>query len=75
MDPETLSADELAYHRALVARVKAAQAAWQSWSDHIGAKYRLTEGDAISEDGDVLRRRPPAAAAPAPSLVPSSDGG
>lgn len=59
---ETLSPDELAYHRALVARVKAAQvaqAAWQSWSEHLSAKYRLAERDAISETGDIVRTEPP----------------
>jgi hypothetical protein len=58
MDQETLSPDELVYHQHLTAQVKAAQAAWHSWSVHLAAKYRLGEGDGITEQGDVVRGEP-----------------
>lgn len=52
---EHLSDDELAYHRRVLVEVKAAQAAWASWSQHIGGKYQLGPKDTVSEDGVVAR--------------------
>jgi hypothetical protein len=50
-----LSRDELAYHEKVVAQVNAAQAAWQSWSTHIAAKYELSGGDMVDDKGQVTR--------------------
>lgn len=52
---DVLSPDELAYHQSLTAQLRAAQAAWQSWSAHLSAKYGLAEGDSITETGEVIR--------------------
>jgi hypothetical protein len=55
-DAPTLSRDEIAYHLRLVAQVSAANAAWQSWSAHIAAKYELAQGDAVDEKGAIVRK-------------------
>ena len=52
---ERISEDELAYHARLIAEMKAAQAAWQSWSAHLSAEYELHEGEGIGEDGTIYR--------------------
>ena len=57
MVQQTISADELAYHRRLAAQLRAAQAAWESWSAHLVAKYELGPDDGISESGEVVRGR------------------
>lgn len=46
---------ELAYHQQLIADMKAAQAAWQSWSRHLGVRYRLGPTDSIGEAGEIFR--------------------
>lgn len=71
MDAETLSEDELAYHSALVAKLKAGNAAWQSWSAHLQAKYGLADGDGITEAGEVVR----SAQRPAPAGIESPEDG
>lgn len=50
-----ISTDELAYHERLLAQLRSAQAAWQSWSEHLAQKYELREGDAITASGEIVR--------------------
>lgn len=52
---ERLSDDELAYHQELIERVKAAQAAWNSWAAWLARKYAIGEHDAITEQGEISR--------------------
>jgi hypothetical protein len=52
---ERLTAEELAYHQIVVAQTRAAQAVWQSWSNHLAQRYGLEPDDSISEDGLILR--------------------
>lgn len=56
MTPELLSPDEMAYHADVVAQVKAAQAAWASWSTHLTVKYALGPDDRIAESGAIERK-------------------
>jgi hypothetical protein len=51
----TLSEDELAYHRRVIAALRAAQIAMQSWSAHLVEKYKLGPQDFIAEDGSLNR--------------------
>lgn len=55
MSAPTLSRDELAYHARLVAQQHAVNAAWQSWSAHIAAKYELGQGDGVDQAGVIHR--------------------
>lgn len=50
-----LTDDEQAYHERLIATLRAAQAAWESWSSHLTSKYRLGERDAITPQGEIVR--------------------
>lgn len=50
-----LSDDELAYHRRVIAALRAAQTVMQSWSVHLGEKYKLGPEDYVAEDGSVHR--------------------
>ena len=50
-----ISDDELAYHTQITAEVRAAQATWRSWSQHLSRKYELEDRDAISETGEIIR--------------------
>lgn len=52
---ERISDDEYAYQRKLVAALRAAQAAWESWAGHIATKYQIKEGDVVNEDGTIRR--------------------
>lgn len=56
---EHLTDDELAFHRKVVADIKAAQAAWSSWSQHIAGKYELKDGEGVAEDGTIHRSPKP----------------
>lgn len=55
---ERLTPDELTYHNRVMSELRAAQAAWDSWSKHLVAKYELTQGDGINEKGEVVRAKP-----------------
>lgn len=50
-----LSDDERSYHERILGQLRAAQAAWQSWSEHLAQKYELRAGDVITADGQVVR--------------------
>jgi hypothetical protein len=52
---ETISPDELAYHEQVVIRVREAQAAMQSWAEHLTRKYELTVEDGIDPEGNIVR--------------------
>ena len=56
---EHITPDELSYHASLIAQLRAAQAAWQSWSRHMAEKYALGPGDSVAEDGTVVRAEQP----------------
>lgn len=45
----------LAEVRAIMARAEGMQAARQSWSVHLAAKYSLHDGDGITPDGEIVR--------------------
>lgn len=51
--------DELAYHRHVLAALKAAEAAWRSWASWIATKYELGPRDSIDEFGRIIRSEPP----------------
>lgn len=55
VDLEHLSADELAYHLAVLQQFRAAQAAIDSWSSHLMRKYALGPQDQVLEDGTLRR--------------------
>lgn len=46
-----LSPDDLAYHRAVLGDLQAAQAAWNSWLRYLARKHQLGQGDTITADG------------------------
>jgi hypothetical protein len=56
---ETISPDEIAYHRQITADLRAAQAAWESWGRFLAAKYGLALGESITEQGVILRHVEP----------------
>ena len=62
---QKLSADDLSYHRKMIAGLEAAmefervaadhRAAWQSWAAHIQEKYALDGNDKILASGAIER--------------------
>ncbi len=52
---ETITPDELAYHEQVVARIREAQAAMNSWAAHLTQKYNLTAEDGIDPEGKIIR--------------------
>lgn len=51
----------LAEVRAIMARAEGMQAARQSWSAHLAAKYGLQDGDGVTADGVIVRASRPVA--------------
>lgn len=65
MSDERISADEMVYHTKIVERakwaqqaqaeIKAIEAAFRSWGEHLHAKYDLALGDGVDENGIITR--------------------
>jgi hypothetical protein len=53
--PKRITADELSYHRQVVAQIAQALAARDSWAGHLTAKYQLQPGDSVNDDGTIVR--------------------
>lgn len=58
MNTEHLTQDEIDYHRKVIAQVQAALSIRDSWVAHLSQKYKLAQGDAVQEDGAVVRAKP-----------------
>lgn len=54
-----MTPDEIAYHRHVLAALKAAEAAWRSWASWIAVKYELGARDTIDEWGQINREPAP----------------
>jgi hypothetical protein len=60
--PETLSADEILYHRKVVSTMQRAQQIMdhanlldRAWWEHLMERYGLTPDDAVDADGVITR--------------------
>ncbi|RJO60322.1 MAG: hypothetical protein C4542_09530 [Dehalococcoidia bacterium] len=52
---EFIDKSDLEYHRKIVQEFVVAQGAFNSWKNHLAAKYRLKPGDTIDPDGTINR--------------------
>lgn len=52
---DRISDDDLLYHARVIAELRAAQVALDSWARHLTAKYQIGPSDAIAEDGTIQR--------------------
>ena len=57
--PERLTPEELAYHRRANMLIERATAVWQHWSAYLTESRRLSQWDAIDEEGRICRGTPP----------------
>lgn len=55
--PTQLSLDDVSYLTALNQQMQAAQVAMQSFSTHLSAKYQLQQGDSVTPDGQIVRKK------------------
>ena len=56
--PSRLTLEESAYHRTVLSKLSAAQIVANAWSEHLAQTYGLTQGDSVSEDGQIVRKVP-----------------
>lgn len=60
---ECLSADELAFHRKIVAQLERDQYVWEMWKTHLAEAHSYPVGTIIDAAGAVHRPAPPPPAA------------
>lgn len=64
--PDQMNEADLPYHLQVVQDFNAAQAVMQSWMRFCAMRYRLRQGDRITESGKIVREGAPDAVAAAP---------
>ena len=69
MDIRKLDSQDIEYHKFVIKQIGEAQAASRSWAKYITNKYKLQQGDSITDEGEIQSTLPvPNMLIPSPKL-------